>query len=139
MPEMLGQVAKALGKYAAPAEEPEGRGDRHPDVAEKAAAVALLFLKLLRKVEAAKNSLVCPAWKTSLRPLAGPIYIFAVTHSLEQPWTSPRSQEVAGQVLALLLQVTECGSVAGFLHGENEDEKGRFTAIMGLLKPDLNK
>uniref|UniRef100_A0A3Q1N5Y8 TELO2 interacting protein 2 n=1 Tax=Bos taurus TaxID=9913 RepID=A0A3Q1N5Y8_BOVIN len=139
MPEMLGQVAKALGKYAAPAEEPEGRGDRHPDVAEKAAAVALLFLKLLRKVEAAKNSLVCPAWKTSLRPLAGPIYVFAVTHSLEQPWTSPRSQEVAGQVLALLLQVTECGSVAGFLHGENEDEKGRFTAIMGLLKPDLNK
>lgn len=29
--------------------------------------------------------------------------------------------------------------VAGFLHGENEDEKGRFTVIMGLLKPDLNK
>lgn len=136
---MLGQVAKALGKYAAPAEEPEGKGDRHSEVAEKAAAVALLFLQLLRKVEAAKNSLVCPAWKTSLRPLAGPIYVFAVTHSLEQPWTSPRSQEVAGQVLALLLQVTECSSVAGFLHGENEDEKGRFTVIMGLLKPDLNK
>ncbi|XP_065802661.1 TELO2-interacting protein 2 isoform X2 [Muntiacus reevesi] len=139
MPEMLGQVVKALGKYAAPAEEPEGRGDRHSEVAEKAAAVALLFLKLLRKVEAAKNSLVCPAWKTSLRPLAGPIYVFAVTHSLEQPWTSQRSQEVAGQVLALLLQVTDCGSVAGFLHGENEDEKGRFSAIMGLLKPELNK
>uniref|UniRef100_A0AC11BH16 TELO2 interacting protein 2 n=1 Tax=Ovis aries TaxID=9940 RepID=A0AC11BH16_SHEEP len=139
MPEMLGQVAKALGKYAAPAEEPEGKGDRHSEVAEKAAAVALLFLQLLRKVEAAKNSLVCPAWKTSLRPLAGPIYVFAVTHSLEQPWTSPRSQEVAGQVLDLLLQVTECSSVAGFLHGENEDEKGRFTVIMGLLKPDLNK
>lgn len=139
MPEMLGQVVKALGKYAAPAEEPEGRGDRHSEVAEKAAAVALLFLKLLRKVEAAKNSLVCPAWKTSLRPLAGPIYVFAVTHSLEQPWTSQRSQEVAGQVLALLLQVTDCGSVAGFLHGENEEEKGRFSAIMGLLKPDLNK
>ena len=139
MPEMLGQVVKALGKYAAPAEEPEGRGDRHSEVAEKAAAVALLFLKLLRKVEAAKNSLVCPAWKTSLRPLAGPIYVFAVTHSFEQPWTSQRSQEVAGQVLALLLQVTDCGSVSGFLHGENEDEKGRFSAIMGFLKPDLNK
>ncbi|XP_057553021.1 TELO2-interacting protein 2 isoform X2 [Hippopotamus amphibius kiboko] len=139
MPEMLGQVAQALGKYAAPPKEPEGRGDRHSQVAEKAAAVGLLFLKLLRKVEAAKNSLVCPAWKTGLRHLAGPIYIFVVTHSSEQPWTSPRSQELAGQVLALLLQVTECGSVAGFLRGENEDEKGRFTAIMGLLKPDLNK
>ncbi|XP_066878501.1 TELO2-interacting protein 2 isoform X2 [Kogia breviceps] len=139
MPEMLGQVAKALGKYAAPPEGPEGGGDRHSEVAEKAAAVGLLFLKLLRKVETAKNSLVCPAWKAGLRHLAGPIYIFAVTHNLEQPWTSPKSQGVAGQVLALLLQVTECGSVAGFLHGENEDEKGRFTAVMGLLKPDLNK
>ena len=139
MPEMLGQVAKALEKYAAPPEGPEGGSDRHSEVAEKAAAVGLLFLKLLRKVETAKNSLVCPAWKAGLRHLAGPVYIFAVTHNLEQPWISPKSQGVAGQVLALLLQVTECGSVAGFLHGENEDEKGRFTAVMGLLKPDLNK
>lgn len=139
MPEMLGQVAKTVEKYAAPPKEHEGRSDRHSAVAEKAAAVGVLFLKLLRKVEAAKNSLVYPAWKTGLRHLAGPIYIFAVTHSLEQPWTSPRSQTVAGEVLTVLLQVTECGSVAGFLNGENEDEKGKFTVIMGLLKPDLNK
>lgn len=139
MPEMMGQVAKALEKYAAPPKEQEGRSDGHSSVPEKAAAAGLLFLKLLRKVEAAKCSLVCPAWKTGLPRLAGPIYIFAVTHSLKQPWTSPRSQDVAGEVLTLLLQVTECGSVAGFLHGENEDEKGRFTLIMGLLKPDLNK
>lgn len=139
MPEMLGQVAKALEKYAAPPKEQGGGSDAHSEVAEKAAAVGLLFLKLLRKVGAAENSLVCPARKACLRLLAGPIYIFAVSHSLEQAWTSPRSQDVAGQVLALLLQVTECASVAGFLHGENEDEKGRFTLIMGLLKPDLNK
>ncbi|XP_058576231.1 TELO2-interacting protein 2 isoform X3 [Neofelis nebulosa] len=139
MPEMLGQVAKALEKYAAPPKEQEGRGLGYSEVAEKAAAVGLVFLKLLGKFEAAKNSLVCPKWKTGLRDLAGPIYIFAVTHSLEQPWTSPRSHDVAGGVLALLLQVTECGSVAGFLHGENEDEKGRFILIMELLKPDLNK
>ncbi|XP_042790432.1 TELO2-interacting protein 2 isoform X2 [Panthera leo] len=139
MPEMLGQVAKALEKYAAPPKEQEGRGHGYSEVAEKAAAVGLVFLKLLGKFEAAKNSLVCPKWKTGLRDLAGPIYIFAVTHSLEQPWTSPRSHDVAGEVLALLLQVTECGSVAGFLHGENEDEKGRFILIMELLKPDLNK
>ncbi|XP_040346150.1 TELO2-interacting protein 2 isoform X3 [Herpailurus yagouaroundi] len=139
MTEMLGQVAKALEKYAAPPKEQEGRGHGYSEVAEKAAAVGLVFLKLLGKFEAAKNSLVCPKWKTGLRDLAGPIYIFAVTHSLEQPWTSPRSHDVAGEVLALLLQVTECGSVAGFLHGENEDEKGRFILIMELLKPDLNK
>lgn len=139
MPEMLGKVAKALEKYAAPPKEQEGREDGYSAVAEKAAATGLLFIKLLRKVESAKNSLVCLAWKRGLRHLAGPIYIFAITHSLQQPWTRPRSQDVAGEVLTLLLQVTECGSVAGFLHGENEDEKGRFTEIMELLKPDLNK
>uniref|UniRef100_A0A673T7Y6 TELO2 interacting protein 2 n=1 Tax=Suricata suricatta TaxID=37032 RepID=A0A673T7Y6_SURSU len=139
MPEILGQVAKALEKYAAPPKEQEGRGHGYSEVAEKAAAVGLLFLKLLGKIEAAKNSLACPTWKTGLRDLAGPIYIFAVTHSLEQPWTSPRSHDIAGEVLALLLQVTECDSVAGFLHGENEDEKGRFILIMELLKPDFNK
>ncbi|XP_054422024.1 TELO2-interacting protein 2 [Pteronotus mesoamericanus] len=138
-PEMLGKVAKALEKYAAPTKEQERGGDGFSAVAEKAAAVGLLFMKLLRKVESAKNSLVCFSWKTVLRRLAGPIYIFAVTHNLEQPWTRPASQDVAGEVLVLLLQVAECGSVAGFLHGENEDEKGRFTMIMGLLKPDLNK
>lgn len=139
MPEMLGRVAEAVEKHAAPPNEQEGRSDGPSAVAEKAAAVGFLFLKLLRKVEAAKNSLGCPAWKTGLRPLAAPIYIFVVTHSLELPWTSPRSRDVAGEVLTVLLQVTECGSVAGFLRGENEDEKGRFTGIMGLLKPDLNK
>uniref|UniRef100_A0A2K6FI15 TELO2 interacting protein 2 n=2 Tax=Propithecus coquereli TaxID=379532 RepID=A0A2K6FI15_PROCO len=139
MTELLGRVAKALEKYAAPPKEEDGRAEGHNQVAEKATEVGLLFLKLLGKVEASKNSPVCPEWKTGLRHLAGPIYVFAVTHSLEQPWTSPRSREVAREVLALLLQVTECGSVAGFLHGENEDEKGRFAVILGLLKPDLNK
>lgn len=139
MPEMLGEVAKALEEYAAPPKEQEGGGDGSPAVAEKAAAVGFLFIRLLRKVESAKRSLVCLAWKRGLRHLAGPVYIFAITHSLEQPWTRPRSRDVAGEVLALLLRVTECGSVAGFLRGENEDEKGRFAVIMGLLKPDLNK
>ncbi|XP_070924509.1 TELO2-interacting protein 2 isoform X1 [Macaca nemestrina] len=139
MPETLGQVAKAVEKYAAPRKEEEGGGDGHSEVAEKAAKVGLLFLKLLGKVETAKNSLVGPAWQTGLHHLAGPVYIFAITHSLEQPWTTPRSREVAREVLTLLLQVTECSSVAGFLRGENEDEKGSLSVILGLLKPDLNK
>ncbi|KAM5264342.1 TELO2-interacting protein 2 [Ctenodactylus gundi] len=140
MPETLGRVAKALEKYAAPPEEHEpGAEYVHPGVAEKATGVGLLFLQLLGKAEAAKNTQICPAWKTGLRHLEGPIYIFAMTHSLEQPWTSPRSRDVAGEVLEFLLRLTESGSVAGFLRGENEEEKGRFTVIMGLLKPDLHK
>nr|XP_012331487.1 TELO2-interacting protein 2 [Aotus nancymaae]XP_012331488.1 TELO2-interacting protein 2 [Aotus nancymaae] len=137
--ETLGQVAKALEQYAAPPKEEESGGARHSEVAEKAATVGLLFLKLLGKVETAKNSLVGPAWQTGLHHLSGPVYIFAVTHSLEQPWTTLRSREVAREVLTLLLQVTECGSVAGFLCGEKEDEKGRLSVILRLLQPNLNK
>ncbi|XP_036310608.1 TELO2-interacting protein 2 isoform X1 [Pipistrellus kuhlii] len=139
VPGVLGKVAAALEKFAAPPKEEEGRGDGYATVAERATAVGLLFMKLLRKVESAKEPQVCPAWKRGLRPLAAPIYVFAITHSVQQPWTRPRSRDVAREVLTLLLHVAECGSVAGFLHGENEDEKGRFAEIMGLLQPDLNK
>lgn len=138
MPEVLGQVVKALEKFAAPKEKTDG-GEEHPEVPEKATEVGSLFLKLLDKVETAKSSPDCPAWKTGLRHLSGPVYIFAITHSLKQPWTSPKSQYVAGEVLSLLLRVTECGSVAGFLCGENEDDRGRFAVVLGLLKPHLNK
>ncbi|EGV96831.1 TELO2-interacting protein 2 isoform X1 [Cricetulus griseus] len=139
MPEILGQVAKALEKLAAPPKEKAEGGDGHSEVAGKATEVGLLFLKLLGKVEAAKSSPACPAWKTGLRHLAGPAYVFATTHRLKQPWTSPRSQRVADEVLSLLLRVTECSSVAGFLCGENEDDRGRFAVVLGLLKPHLNK
>lgn len=141
MPETLGEVAKALEKYASPPRDGEAGDEARSEVAEKAAEVGSLLLKLLRKVEAAENSPaeLCPEWKAGLRHLAGPVYVFAVTHSLEQPWSSPRSRDVAGEVLAALLRVTDCGSVAGFLRGENEGEKGRFPAVLGLLKPHLNK
>ncbi|CAH6787198.1 TELO2-interacting protein 2 [Phodopus roborovskii] len=139
-PEVLGQVAKALEKLAAPAEEKEQGGDGHSEVAGKATEVGLLFVKLLGKVEAAKSSPACPAaWKTGLRHLAGPAYVFATTHRLKQPWTSPRSQYVADEVLSSLLRVSGCSSVSGFLCGENEDDPGRFAVVLGLLKPHLNK
>lgn len=139
MPEILGQVAKALEKFAAPPKEKADGGDGHPEVPEKATEVGLLYLKLLGKVETAKSSPLCPAWKTGLRGLAGPMYIFAITHKLKQPWTSRRSQHVAGEVLSLLLRVSECSSLAGFLRGENEDDRGRFALVLGLLKPHLHK
>lgn len=138
MPEILGQVVKALEKFAAPKEKADGV-EEHPEVPEKATEVGSLFLKLLGKVETAKSSPHCPAWKTGLRHLSGPVYIFAITHRLKQPWTSPKSQHVAAEVLSLLLRVNECSSVAGFLCGENEDDRGRFAVVLGLLKPHLNK
>ncbi|XP_023577795.1 TELO2-interacting protein 2 [Octodon degus] len=142
MPETLGEVAKALEKYASPPREAEARGDAAgPEVAARAAEVGALFLQLLSKVEAARSAPgeLCPEWRAGLRRLAGPAYVFAVTHSLEQPWGSPSSRDVAGEVLAALLRVTDCGSVAGFLRGENQEEEGRLPVILGLLKPSLNK
>ncbi|XP_012580407.1 PREDICTED: TELO2-interacting protein 2 [Condylura cristata] len=138
-PQMLGQVAGALAKFASPPREPGGRGDRQSEVAEKAAEVGLLFVKLLGKVEAAKNSFSRRAWKTGLHYLAGSCYIFAVTHTLEQPWTSPSSQDAAGEVLSALLRVSECSSVSGFLRGERRGEKGTLGVVLDLLRPDLNK
>ncbi|KAM4836648.1 TELO2-interacting protein 2 [Thomomys bottae] len=135
----LAQVTKALEKYAAPLKEEAGASGGHSGVADKAEEVGSLYLKLLGKVEAAKNSAVGSAWKTDTRHVVGPIYIFAISHCSKQPWTSPRSQEVAEKVLTSLLQVTECKSVAGFLCGENEEERGRFPVVIGLLKPELNK
>ncbi|XP_036106165.1 TELO2-interacting protein 2 [Molossus molossus] len=139
MPEMLGKLAKALEKCAAPPKEQEGREDGYSEGAEQAAEVGSLFIKLLRIIVSARGCLLFREWESVVQHLAGPIYIFAVTHSLQQPWTTPRSQFIAGKVLALLLQITGCDSVAGFLYGESEDEKGKFTEIMELLKPDLNK
>ncbi|XP_006973998.1 TELO2-interacting protein 2 [Peromyscus maniculatus bairdii] len=139
MPEILGQVAKALEKFAAPPKEKVDGGDGYSGVAEKATEVGLLFLELLGKVETAKRSPARPAWKTGLRPLAGPTYVFATTHRSEQPWTSPRSRHVADEVLSSLLRVAECSSVAGFLCGEDEDDRGSFAAVLGLLRPHLNK
>ncbi|XP_012966304.1 TELO2-interacting protein 2 [Mesocricetus auratus] len=139
MPETLGQVAKTLEKLAAPPKEKAEGGDGVSEAPGRATGVGLLFLKLLGKVKAAKTSPACPAWRTGLRHLAGPAYVFAATHRLKQPWTSPRSQSVAGEVLSSLLRVMECSSVAGFLCGENEEDRGRFAAVLGLLKPHLNK
>ncbi|XP_069872305.1 TELO2-interacting protein 2 [Dipodomys merriami] len=139
MLEILAQVTKALEKYAAPSNEEAGARGGHSEVAGKAEEVGLLYLKLLGKVEAAKKSPLCSTWKADVSHLAGPVYIFAISHSLKQSWTTPRSQEVARKVLTSLLQATECNSVAGFLCGENEEERGRFPVVIGLLKPDLNK
>ncbi|XP_043843562.1 TELO2-interacting protein 2 [Dromiciops gliroides] len=139
IPQALGQVARTLCGQAAPPKEEDGRSAPAPRGAERAARIGAVFLGLLEKMEAAKGSLGPAAVMPALRPAAPHIYIFSVTHSQEQPWTSPASQKAAQEVLALLLRVADCGSVAEFLRGETEDQAGRFTAVMGLLKPELNK
>ncbi|XP_044516811.1 TELO2-interacting protein 2 [Gracilinanus agilis] len=139
MPQALEQVARTLSGKATPPKEEDFRGSPETRGAERAASVGAVFLRLLERVEAAKDSLGPSAVMPALRLAAPYIYLFSVTHSQEQPWTSPESQKVAQEVLALLLRVTNCGSVAEFLRGETEDQAGRFTAVMGLLKPELNK
>nr|XP_009935861.1 PREDICTED: TELO2-interacting protein 2 [Opisthocomus hoazin] len=93
------------------------------------------------KLEAAKTqeSLGVRVVGPILRRVMAPIYIFAATHVVERPWTNARSQSVAQELLASLVQAAGCGSVAEFLRGKSEDEEGRFAAVMELLKQELTK
>lgn len=144
MPEMLGQVARALEKAARPPKEREGGGERPgpPDVAETAVAVGSIFLQLLGKAEAARSRPPCPSGVSGvagLRRVTAPAYVFAVTHAAERPWSSPGSRDVARQVLAQLLTVTGSASVTGLLVGEREEDPGRLPAILAFLQPELSK
>lgn len=146
-PATLGGLVAALNGYAAPPGQEQDAADlpskdgAYAAAAERAADVGAVFLRLLAKLEAAKSqeALGVPVVGPILRRVMGPIYIFAVTHVVERPWTSTKSQSVAQELLALLVQAAGCGSVAEFLRGKNEDEEGRFAAVMGLLKQELTK
>ncbi|XP_068012795.1 TELO2-interacting protein 2 [Melanerpes formicivorus] len=146
-PAALGGLVTALSGYAAPPKQEQDAADlpskdsAYAATAERAADVGSVFLCLLAKLEAAKSqeSLGAAVVGPILRCVLGPIYIFTATHLVERPWTDTRSQAVAQQLLELLLQAAGCGSVAEFLRGKNEDEEGRFAAVMGLLKQELTK
>ncbi|XP_034617833.1 TELO2-interacting protein 2 [Trachemys scripta elegans] len=143
-PKLLGDLVAALCHYAAlPKQESDTGGPTSNDgfyttVADRTADVGLVFLSLLAKVEGSK-SLCAVVVRQVLPHCLGLIFIFAATHHTEKPWTSPRSQSVAQELLTLLVQVAGCGSVAEFLQGGSEDEEGRFAAVMRLLKPELTK
>ncbi|XP_058526455.1 TELO2-interacting protein 2 [Ochotona princeps] len=124
MAELLGRVARALETCAAPAGEEERGGGQ----AERAARAGRLLLRVLGA-----------AGRAGLRHVAGPVYLFAVTHGAERPWSSPESRAVAAEALASLLRAAGCSSVAGFLRGETAEDRGRFGGILGLLRPQLNK
>ncbi|XP_029891043.1 TELO2-interacting protein 2 isoform X1 [Aquila chrysaetos chrysaetos] len=146
-PATLGELVAALNGYAAPPEQEQdapdlpGKDSTYAATAERAADVGSVFLHLLVKLEAAKTqeSLGVPMVGPILCRVMEPLYIFAATHIAERPWTNARSQSVAQELLALLVRATGCGSVAEFLRGKNEDEEGRFGAVMGLLKQELTK
>ncbi|XP_025937458.1 TELO2-interacting protein 2, partial [Apteryx rowi] len=130
-------LAAALGGHAAPPERQQDAGDL-PERAADAGSVLLLLLAGLAAAEGREAPGV-PAAGLRLRSVLGPVYVFAATHAAERPWTSARSQLVARELLAELLRATGCGLVAEFLRGRNEDEEGRFAAVMGLLKQELTK
>uniref|UniRef100_A0A8D0GYM5 TELO2 interacting protein 2 n=1 Tax=Sphenodon punctatus TaxID=8508 RepID=A0A8D0GYM5_SPHPU len=145
-PKVLGDVVVALSDYAALAKQEADTGDPRSDAAYAAAAdrtadVSLLFLSLLAKVEASKDAenLGIGAVRPFLGLVAGPIYIFAVTHGAEGPWSHPRTRSRAWELLNTLLQTVGCQSAAEFLRGQREEEEGWFAKVMQLLKPELKK
>ncbi|NWU98472.1 TTI2 protein, partial [Upupa epops] len=146
-PAVLGELAAALDGYAAPPRQEQetadlpGKDSAYAATAERAADVGSVFLHLLAKLEAAKiqEALGVPVVGPILSQVMGPIYVFAATHIVERPWTNARTQSVAHEVLATLVRAAGCESVAEFLRGRNDDEEGRFAAVLGLLKQELTK
>lgn len=146
-PAALGELVATLSGHAAPPKQEQdaadlpGEDSAYAATAERAADVGSVFLRLLEKLEAAKaqESLGVPVVGPILGRVMGPIYVFAATHVVERPWTNARSQSVAQELLASLVRAADCGSVAEFLRGKDEDEEGRFAAVMGILKQELTK
>ncbi|XP_035418728.1 TELO2-interacting protein 2 isoform X2 [Cygnus atratus] len=146
-PAALGELVASLSRFAAPPEQQQeaaelpGKDGAYEAVAERAAEVGAVLLRLLAELEAARTeeTLGDPAVGPILRRVAAPVYVFAVTHVVDGPWTSARSRSVARELLESLVRAADCGSVAEFLRGKKEDEEGRFAAVMGLLKQELTK
>nr|XP_012959745.2 TELO2-interacting protein 2 isoform X1 [Anas platyrhynchos] len=146
-PGTLGELVASLSRFAAPPEQQQeaaelpAKDSAYEAVAERAVEVGAVLLRLLAKLEAARTEETPgePVVGVILRRVAAPIYIFAVTHVVDQPWTNARSRVVARELLESLVQAAGCGSVAEFLRGKKEDEEGRFAAVMGLLKQELTK
>ncbi|XP_007433794.1 TELO2-interacting protein 2 [Python bivittatus] len=146
-PALLRELVLALSRYAAPLRwEPEGGASPGEDPSgaagtERASEVSLVFCHILAKVEAAKGlDELDPAVVGSvLRQVAGPVFICAVAHAAERPWTRPRSRRGAQELLSALLRVLEYKSVPEFLRGTCEDGHGWFVVVMQCLKPELTK
>ncbi|XP_070808438.1 TELO2-interacting protein 2 [Pituophis catenifer annectens] len=146
-PALLQELVVALSRYAAPLQW-EPQGERSPREnpfgaagAERAVEVSLVFCNILAKVEEAKDfeGLDSAVTSSILHQVAGPIFICAVTHGAERPWTQPRSQCGAQELLDALLRVLEYKSIPEFLRGTREGERGWFVVVMQCLKPELTK
>ncbi|XP_048368240.1 TELO2-interacting protein 2 [Sphaerodactylus townsendi] len=148
---VLRDLVVALSIHAAlPQQEHEGgelpyKDSSYTAAADRAADVSLVFQSILDKVATAKGleelgcKVVDSAVGSFLHQVAGPMYIFAVTHGADKPWSRPRTQSLAQELLESLLHVGGCQSVPEFLRGATEDEEGWFTVVMQCLKPELTK
>ncbi|XP_054854103.1 TELO2-interacting protein 2 [Eublepharis macularius] len=144
---VLRDLVVALSTYAMlPQHEPDGgelscKDSSNAAAASRAAEVILVFQSILTKVEAAKGleELGFKAVGSCLQAVAGPMYVFAVTHAAEKPWSRPRTRTLAQELLEGLLRVCDCQIVPEFLRGATEDEEGWFAMVMQCLKPELTK
>ncbi|KAH0623191.1 hypothetical protein JD844_031245 [Phrynosoma platyrhinos] len=134
---LLGKVADALCQYAAPSQQ----GGQPNSCADRGAATSLVFCSILDKVDKAKDTegLGTPVASAALHQITGPVFVFAITHVAEQPWSNPRTRPKAQEVLEGLLRVSGCRSVPEFLRGAHDDQEGWFAEVMRYLKPELTK
>ncbi|XP_053126035.1 TELO2-interacting protein 2 [Hemicordylus capensis] len=146
-PTVLSNLVAALIQYGALPQQEAGGGELSSDhpafsaAAEQAADASQVFRSLLAKVTVARNAknLGAAAVDSVLHQVAGPVYVFAVTHTAKKPWSRPRTRSRAQELLEDLLQASGCQSVPEFLRGARGGEEGWFAEVMQCLKPELTK
>uniref|UniRef100_A0A6J0VBG7 TELO2-interacting protein 2 n=1 Tax=Pogona vitticeps TaxID=103695 RepID=A0A6J0VBG7_9SAUR len=145
---LLRDLVVTLSCYAAPLQqETEELGlQRNEDpsymaVPDRAADASLVLRSIVTKVGIMKSleGLGTRVANSVLQEVAGPMFVFAVTHIAARPWTKPNSQRMTHELLDDLLRASDCQSISEFLRGTKEGKDGQFEEVMEYLKPDLNR
>ncbi|MBN3296917.1 TTI2 protein, partial [Amia calva] len=113
-------------------------------IPEKMCLVNRVFLSLLRRLEADKGFVPCDRAAAPVRALAHKVtpllFVFALTHSQDWPWTSSQSKQEAAELLNCMIRAAGCTSATELLCGQDGGtDVGILGPVLEILKPDLKK
>uniref|UniRef100_W5NDB4 TELO2 interacting protein 2 n=1 Tax=Lepisosteus oculatus TaxID=7918 RepID=W5NDB4_LEPOC len=141
-------LTSALTQYAAlpPCETDSGElpTSSYALIPQKAVKVSAVLLSLIKRLEDSKDLVSCSRAATPVKSLAlrlmPSLFVFAVIHSQDEPWTSTQSKQAAGELLSATIQAAGCTSAAELLCGKSrDDDSGILGSVLEMLKPELKK
>ncbi|XP_064209863.1 TELO2-interacting protein 2 [Anguilla rostrata] len=110
----------------------------------KSSAVCAVLLTLCRRLGPGSDVPCCHCPSSPLSPLARalapPLFVFAVTHMQDQPWTSDSSRTAAALLLNAVVHGSGFASSSQLLCGNTVgDHTGILAAVLEILKPEVTK